>query len=62
MPNFFRMWNLLIRWVMFLRWMVDVSSETEKGKEVWVKAQRYSADELMEHAFCLVCMRKERCF
>lgn len=33
-----------------LRWMVDVSSEVEKGKEIWLKSWRYSADELMEHA------------
>lgn len=33
-----------------LSWMIDVRSASDKGKEIWLKARRFSADELMEQA------------
>ncbi len=33
-----------------LCWMIDTHSASGKGKEIWLKSRRFSADELMEHA------------
>lgn len=31
-----------------LKWMIDAEGKTDEGKNIWLKAERFSADELME--------------